>query len=99
MDIPKHPQEPHAAEEMRDLVRKIARALVDKSDQVRVEVTARHGAIVLELSVATTDLGKVIGRQGQMAHSIRTILGAACMKCGPRITLDIVKEDPHLGRH
>jgi len=76
---------------MRELVEAIAKALVDNPD--RVEVTAVEGqqVTVLELRVDPTDLGKVIGRQGRTAKSIRTILGAAGMKMKKRLTLEIVE--------
>jgi predicted RNA-binding protein YlqC (UPF0109 family) len=72
---------------MQQLVEKIAKALVDSPDDV--VVTGGEG--VLTLKVAPADLGKVIGKQGRTARSIRTILGAAGMKQNRRITLDIVE--------
>jgi predicted RNA-binding protein YlqC (UPF0109 family) len=75
------------SDSMQQLVEKIAKALVDSPDDV--VVTAGEG--VLSLRVAPADLGKVIGKQGRTARSIRTILGAAGMKQNRRITLDIVE--------
>ncbi len=69
----------------------ITRALVDDADAVRVEVVSEQNTIVLRLHVATNDIGKVIGKQGRTARSLRTILGAASMKLQRRFSLDIVE--------
>ncbi len=76
---------------MKDLVEAIAKALVDKPDQVQVNAIEGEQVTVLELRVDPTDLGKVIGRQGRTAKSIRTILGAAGMKLKKRLTLEILE--------
>ncbi len=76
---------------MRDLVEQIAKALVDHSDQVTVRAIDGEQVTVLELKVHPEDLGKVIGRQGRTAKSIRTILGAAGMKLKKRYTLEILE--------
>jgi uncharacterized protein len=76
---------------MKDLVEAIAKALVDKPDQVQVRAVEGEQVTVLELRVDPTDLGKVIGRQGRTAKSIRTILGAAGMKIRKRMTLEILE--------
>ncbi len=76
---------------MRDLVEAIAKALVDHSDQVLVRAVDGEQVTVLELKVHPEDLGKVIGRQGRTAKSIRTILGAAGMKLRKRFTLEILE--------
>jgi predicted RNA-binding protein YlqC (UPF0109 family) len=81
------------AGDMRMLVEQIAQALVDVPTEVKVEAVEDGDATVLELRVAQTDLGKVIGKQGRTAKSIRTILGAASMKFKKRYTLEIVEED------
>lgn len=78
--------------DMRSLVEQIAQALVDAPDQVQVTAVEDGEATVLELRVAAADLGKVIGKQGRTAKSIRTILGAASMKLKKRYTLEIVEE-------
>jgi predicted RNA-binding protein YlqC (UPF0109 family) len=77
--------------DMRALVEQIAHALVDAPDQVQVTAVDGEQATVLELRVAATDLGKVIGKQGRTAKSIRTILGAASMKLKKRYTLEIIE--------
>ncbi len=76
---------------MKDLVEAIARALVDHPDQVQVRSVDGEQVTVLELRVHPEDLGKVIGRQGRTAKSIRTILGAAGMKIRKRLTLEILE--------
>ena len=76
---------------MKELVEAIAKALVDKPDQVHVNAVEGEQVTVLELRVDPTDLGKVIGRQGRTAKSIRTILGAVGMKLRKRMTLEILE--------
>ena len=80
-----------AGGDMRMLVEQIAQALVDAPEQVQVTPVEDGDATVLELRVAPTDLGKVIGRQGRTAKSMRTILGAAGMKIRKRLTLEILE--------
>ena len=77
--------------DMRLLVELIAQALVDAPNEVQVTAVDADQATVLELRVATGDLGKVIGKQGRTAKSIRTILGAASMKLKKRYTLEIIE--------
>ena len=76
-----------------ELVREIAKALVDEPDAVEVETIVREENTVLRLRVAPQDVGKVIGKQGRTARSVRTILGAVSMKVHHRYTLDILEED------
>ena len=80
------------AGDMRALVEQIAQALVDAPADVQVTPVEEGDATVLELRVAQTDLGKVIGKQGRTAKSIRTILGAASMKLKKRYTLEIIED-------
>jgi uncharacterized protein len=77
--------------DMRGLVEQIARALVDEPEQVVVQAVDGEQTTVLELRVAPNDVGKVIGKQGRTARSIRTILGAAGMKLRKRFTLEILE--------
>ena len=77
---------------MIDLIAGMAKALVDSPDEVDVKASPENDGTVLMLRVAPTDLGKVIGKQGRTARSIRTILGAASMKAQHRFSLDIVEE-------
>jgi uncharacterized protein len=80
---------------MTELVTEIARALVDDPDNVVVEAIADGEATVIRLRVAQSDVGKVIGKQGRTARSMRTILSAASMKLKHRFSLDIVEQgDP-----
>lgn len=75
---------------MRQLIEDIAKALVDAPDEV--EVKAGEGdSGVIALKVAPGDLGKVIGKQGRTARSIRAIMNAAAMKQNQRFTLEIVE--------
>jgi uncharacterized protein len=76
-----------------DLVREIAKALVDEPAAVEVETVSREENTVLRLKVAPQDVGKVIGKQGRTARSVRTILGAVSMKVHHRYTLDILEEE------
>jgi hypothetical protein len=73
-----------------ELVEYLARGLVDKPDEVRVERVERNGATVLELHVAQDDLGKVIGRQGRVARALRTIIRASGARSNERTLLEIV---------
>ena len=76
-----------------ELVREIARALVDEPEAVDVQSVQRDENTVLKLRVAPGDVGKVLGKQGRTARSVRTILGAVSMKLHHRYTLDILEED------
>ncbi len=76
---------------MKELVELIAKALVDRPDQVVVDESEDAQATVLELRVSSGDLGKVIGKQGRTARAIRTILNASGTKLKKRFVLDIVE--------
>ncbi len=76
---------------MKELVTEIAKALVDIPEEVTVREITGEQVTVLELRVAPSDLGKVIGKQGRTARSIRTLLGAAGMKLNRRFTLEILE--------
>jgi hypothetical protein len=76
---------------IKELVEEIAKALVDTPDEVQVREVQGEQVTVLELRVAASDLGKVIGKQGRTARSIRTLLGAAGMKLNRRFTLEILE--------
>ena len=80
---------------MTDLVAEIARALVDDVNSVSVEAVQDGDCTAIRLRVAHSDVGKVIGKQGRTARSMRTILSAASMKRKHRFSLDIVEQgDP-----
>lgn len=76
--------------ELKELVLVMAKALVDDPDKVEVYETAGEQTTVLELRVAKDDLGKVIGKQGKTARSMRTVLSAAATKLKKRSILEIV---------
>jgi uncharacterized protein len=79
---------------VKELVETIARALVDRPEEVLVRTVGGAGTqvTVLELRVHAEDLGKVIGRQGRTAKAIRTLLSAAGMKLRKRFTLEILED-------
>ncbi|HTC78274.1 MAG TPA: KH domain-containing protein [Terriglobales bacterium] len=77
--------------DMQALVEQMAKALVDEPEKVSVSVV-EGDTTTLELRVAPGDLGKVIGKQGRTARSMRTILGAAGMKLHKRFSLEIVED-------
>ena len=76
---------------MKDLVEFIAKALVNEPGAVEVSEVHGDNGSVLELKVAPGDLGKVIGRQGRTARSLRTIVAAAGQKSRKRVVLEIVE--------
>jgi predicted RNA-binding protein YlqC (UPF0109 family) len=86
-------QDMEAPTAVAELVREIVRALVDEPAAVEVESVERGDNTLLELRVAPQDVGKVIGKQGRTARSVRTVLGAVSMKLHHRYTLDILEED------
>jgi predicted RNA-binding protein YlqC (UPF0109 family) len=88
----------NAATVMKTLMTEIARALCDEPEAVQVEAIQDGDSTLLRLRVAPNDIGKVIGKQGRTARSLRTILGAASMKLQHRYGLDIVESD-HDGGH
>jgi len=76
---------------MKDLIESIAKSLVDQPDKVQVREVQGEQTTVLELRVATEDLGKVIGKQGKTARAMRTLLAAAGMKIRKRFVLEILE--------
>ncbi len=76
---------------MKELLELIAKSLVDNPSAVSVTEVEGEQTTVLELRVSPEDLGKVIGKQGRTARSIRTILGAAGMKLKKRFVLEILE--------
>ena len=77
---------------MKELVQFLARSLVTHPDAVEVKETQGDTASVLELKVAKEDLGRVIGKQGRTAKSIRTILNAAASRTNRKVVLEIVED-------
>lgn len=78
---------------MSEMLLGIARAIVDSPDETEIHALGVDGVTCFRLRVAKNDLGKVIGKQGRTARSIRTILGAASMKFGRRVTVDFGEAD------
>lgn len=78
-------------ESVKELVEEIAKVLVDTPEEVSVREVAGEHVTVLELRVAQSDVGKIIGKQGRTARSLRTLLGAAGMKLNRRFTLEILE--------
>ena len=76
---------------MKELVEVIASALVDNPDEVVVTETETENEIVLKLSVAPADMGKVIGKQGKIAKAIRTVVKAASSKSSKKVIVDILQ--------
>jgi uncharacterized protein len=76
---------------LKEVVETIAKAIVDQPDEVVVSEIDEEGATVLELRVASEDLGKVIGKQGRTARAMRTLLRAAGMKARKRFVLEILE--------
>jgi predicted RNA-binding protein YlqC (UPF0109 family) len=78
---------------MKELVQYLAKSLVSNPDAVEVKETEGETGSVLELKVAKEDLGRIIGKQGRTAKSLRTILNAAASRTNRRIVLEIVEEN------
>ncbi len=76
---------------MKELVEFIARALVDNPDQVQVTEVDGEKSNIIELRVAPEDMGKVIGKQGKIAQSIRTLTKATAAKEGKRVSVEIMR--------
>ena len=75
---------------MRELLTFVAQSLVDHPDQVVVRETEGPEAVILELSVAEDDMGKVIGRKGRIANAIRTVVKAGALRENRRVAVDII---------
>lgn len=78
-------------ESMKELIEYIAKALVDQPDKVEIKEIAGEKTLIYELRVGDGDLGKVIGKEGRTAKSIRSIITAAAMKQGKRAQLEILE--------
>ena len=76
---------------MEELIRYIAAALVDHPDQIQIKETEQDETIIIELTVAKEDLGKVIGKQGRTARAMRSLLSAAAGKVNKRSRLEIME--------
>jgi uncharacterized protein len=78
---------------MKELIEYIAKSLVDHPDEVQVREMGGGSRIRLELSVARDDMGRVIGKGGKVANSIRTLLRVAAEKEGKQATLEVVEPE------
>jgi predicted RNA-binding protein YlqC (UPF0109 family) len=75
---------------LKDLLEYLAKALVDDPDSVHVDAVETETTVVLELTVAKEDVGKVIGKQGRIARALRTIVKASAVRDGKRAIVEIV---------
>jgi uncharacterized protein len=78
---------------MKELVQYLAKSLVTNPDAVEVKETQTDDASVFEVKVAKEDLGRIIGKQGRTAKSIRTLLNAAASRGNRKVVLEIVEEE------
>ena len=78
---------------MKELVDYIVKSLVDNPEFVQVNETSGSSVIILEISVGSSDIGKVIGREGRIANAIRTIVKAAAAKSDKKVTVEILTND------
>ncbi|MFZ5908856.1 MAG: KH domain-containing protein [Chloroflexota bacterium] len=76
---------------MKDLIEYIAKSLVDHPEQVEVRESQNGNRVRIELSVAKDDMGRVIGKSGRVANSIRTLLRVAAEREGKQVTLDVLE--------
>ena len=76
---------------MRDMVEFIAKALVDHPEAVHVRQIEGERAIVIEVKVAPDDIGKIIGKQGRIVNALRTVVKAAAVRTGKRVTVEILQ--------
>ncbi len=76
--------------QLEELVRILARSLVDEPDKVEVTSTETDSRVDLSLQVAQDDIGKVIGRQGRTIRAIRTVVKAASVKAGKRVNVEVL---------
>lgn len=75
---------------MKELVEYIATSLVDNPERVRVEEIQGSSAVVIELRVAESDMGRVIGKRGRVVNAIRTLMEVVATRDGKRVTLEVV---------
>lgn len=75
---------------MKELVEIIAKSLVDHPEEVKVNEVENENSLILELKVASSDMGKVIGKQGRIAKAIRTVVKAAAVKEAKKVVVEIV---------
>ncbi|HOJ11081.1 MAG TPA: KH domain-containing protein [Clostridiales bacterium] len=76
---------------MKELLESIVRALVDNPEEISVNEIEGEKSLILELKVASDDMGKVIGKQGRIAKAIRTVMKAAAVKENKRVVVEIIQ--------
>ena len=76
---------------MKEVLEAIAKSLVDNKDEVVVTEERKNDVIILNLKVAQSDMGKVIGKQGRIAKAIRTVVKAAATKANEKVVVEIVQ--------
>ncbi len=79
---------------MKQLLETIVKALVDQPDKVNIGETAGENVVILEVRVAQEDVGKVIGKEGRIANSIRTVVKASAAKQDKKVTVEIMANQP-----
>lgn len=79
---------------MRELIEKIAKAIVDQPEDVEVKSVEGEESTVLQLSVAKSDMGRIIGKKGQNVRSMRTLLNAAGKRMSKKVVLEIIESVP-----
>ncbi len=75
---------------MKELVELLVKALVDKQDEVNIKETSGDSVIIIEISVAAEDVGKIIGKEGRIANAIRTVVKAAGAKQNKKVNVEII---------
>lgn len=76
---------------MKELIIHVVKQLVDNPEKVKVKEVKGEQNIILELSTAKEDIGRVIGKQGRIIKALRTLLNAASVKTGHRVTIEVIK--------
>lgn len=76
---------------MKELISHVVKQLVDNPEKVKVKEVKGEQNIILELSTAKEDIGRVIGKQGRTIKALRTLLNAASVKTGHRVTIEVIK--------
>lgn len=78
---------------MKELVEYVVTALVDYPDEVKVHVVEGNSMTILELTVAPSDMGRIIGKNGRVINGIRALIEVLAAKQGKRVTLDLLEND------
>jgi predicted RNA-binding protein YlqC (UPF0109 family) len=85
-------------DQLRELVTQIVKRLVDNPDKIKISVNAASTSVMLEISAAKGDLGKIIGKKGRTIEAIRTIMNSVTGKTGSRIYIDVKNNIPEMFR-